>query len=183
MMNNINGTMEIAVKEQEEMRSVTVLLTRYTDLMSRCVCILTRGVYSHASISIDEAEEEYYSFNFKGFVREFPKKKVSSKRSNESVILRFQIPDSSYRIIEDEIAYFQSNRERFSYSRIGVMLCFVHIPHKFSNKYFCSQFIAEVLNKASMVDLKKKESLYFPSQLLEPLKTSKLLTQIEYNAI
>lgn len=89
---------------QEPMKNVAILLTKYTDFMSRFVCILTRGGYSHVSISIDEKEEEFYSFNFKGFVREYPKRKVSRKREKRSVILRFQIPESSYQIIESEIA-------------------------------------------------------------------------------
>lgn len=168
---------------QEPMKNVAVLLTKYTDFMSRFVCMLTRGIYSHASISIDEKEEEFYSFNFKGFVREYPKSKVSRKREKRSVILRFQIPESSYQIIESEISYFQRNRKYFHYSRIGVIFCLLHIPHKFCNRYFCSQFIAEVLERASMVELQRKESLYFPSQLFEIIRKSSLVKSIEYNVL
>lgn len=70
-----------------------------------------------------------------------------------------------------------------SYSLFGTLLCFLHIPHKFHDKYFCSQFVAELLEKAGAVELRKEVSLYLPSQLLYGWQSIFAKEKIVFNAI
>jgi inositol transport system substrate-binding protein len=49
----------------------------------------------------------------------------------------------------------------------------MHIPYKFKNRYFCSQFVAEILEHAGAVRLKKKNTLYLPHQLLDAMELVK----------
>ena len=49
--------------------TISVLMTRYSDLLSRLVYYLTGRGYTHVSISLG-CGAPYYSFNFKGFYRE-----------------------------------------------------------------------------------------------------------------
>lgn len=165
------------------MKTVTVLLTRYSGLFGRFICGISRHRYSHASISIDGEEEIFYSFNFKGFVIEKPKKRMPVKRIAGSVCIRMQVPEGVYAEIEEEINHFLEKKEQYIYSRWGVMLCLLHIPHKFQNRYFCSQFVAEVLTQAGAVELKKKESLYLPGQLVDGLECCYSPKQLVYDVI
>lgn len=165
------------------MRTVTILLTRYSDLFGRFICRISTNKYSHASISIDREEEIFYSFNYKGFVIEKPKSKRPKSRLNGSVCIRMHIPDENYEIIRREIERFVTNRESYAYSRVGVILCLLHIPFKFENKYFCSQFVAEILTQAGVVELKKKEELYLPGQLMDEFESLFSAKQIVYDAI
>lgn len=169
--------------EKEEMKTVTVLLTRYSDLFGRFICKISRNAYSHASISIDGEEQIFYSFNYKGFVVEKPKKRKVKTRLDGSVCIRMQVPESVHAIIEEEIARFLEKKEQYIYSRWGVVLCLLHIPHKFRNRYFCSQFVAEVLSRAGAVELKKEESLYLPGQLMDGFECLFSRKQIVYNII
>ena len=73
-------------------------------------------------------------------------------------------------LIAQEIERFTTNRNHYSYSRMGVILCLLHIPHKFKHRYFCSQFVTEMLAHAEAVDLKKNESLYLPEHLLKGIR-------------
>jgi hypothetical protein len=82
-------------------------------------------------------------------VVEKPNKKTPKKRKPENVIIRMQVPDEVYRMIKEEIDSFLENRANYGYSRLGVVLCFLHIPYKFKNRYFCSQFVAEILEHAA----------------------------------
>jgi hypothetical protein len=152
------------------MKNVTILLTKFTDVFGKFVSWYSHGGYTHASISIDEDEEIFYSFNYKGFVVEKPNKKTPKKRKPENVIIRMQVPDEVYRMIKEEIDSFLENRANYGYSRLGVVLCFLHIPYKFKNRYFCSQFVAEILEHAGAVRLKKKNTLYLPNQLLDGME-------------
>jgi hypothetical protein len=88
------------------MKTVTILLTKFTDVFGKFVSWYSHGGYTHASISIDEDEEIFYSFNYKGFVIEKPKKRTPKKRKPENVIIRMQIPDEVYRLIKEEIDSF-----------------------------------------------------------------------------
>lgn len=178
-----SGTKGIQKMETEKktMKTVTILLTKYASPFSRFICGISKNKYSHASISIDEQEELFYSFNYKGFAIEKPKKHTPATRLQESVCIRIQVPEETYLLIEEEIKRFMENREMYAYSRWGVILCLLHIPHKFQNKYFCSQFVAEVLLRTGAVELKKKESLYLPGQLMDGIDCLFSAKQIVYN--
>lgn len=102
--------------EGRTMRTVTVLLTKYSDLFGRFICGINRNGYSHASISIDGTEEIFYSFNYKGFVIEKPKKYMPRKRMPGSVCIRMQVPEETYMLIEEEIHQFLAKKEQLIYS-------------------------------------------------------------------
>lgn len=165
------------------MKTVTVLLTSYSDLFSRFISGISKHHYSHASISIDGNEELFYSFNLKGFVIERPKKRKSRKRRSGSVCIRMQVSDSTYDILEAEINRFLMKRETYTYSHLGVLLCLLHIPHKFQNAYFCSQFVVEILARAGAIELKKKESLYLPGHLIDGIECLFAGRQLVYDAV
>ena len=74
-------------------------------------------------------------------------------------------------------------RKVYKYSCLGVALCLLHIPCKFKDSYFCSQFVSEVLSRAGAVELKKKESLYLPGQLMDEMECLFSDKQFVYNAI
>lgn len=169
--------------KEREMKNVTVLLTRYSDLFGRFISAISKYGYSHASISIDEEEEIFYSFNMKGFVVEKPKKRKPKTRRHGSVCIRMQVPEDTYAAIQAEIEQFLIKREQYTYAHLGVVLCLLHIPYKFKNSYFCSQFVVEVLSKAGAIELKKKESLYLPGQLIDGIECLFSCKQFVYNVI
>lgn len=149
------------------MKTVTILLTKYSDFFGRLLRGINGRGYSHASISIDEKEEIFYSFNFKGFAIEKPKKYIPKKKVPGSLYIRIQIPEKAYEIIKNEIYQFVNERENYTYSKLGVVLCVLRIPHKFKKRYFCSQFVAELLKKSGAVQLQKNESLYLPNHFIQ----------------
>lgn len=169
--------------ENRSMKTITILLTKYSDWFGRFICCISKNSYSHASISIDESEEIFYSFNKKGFVIEKPKKKTPRTRLPGSVCIRMQVPNETYELIKKEIDLFLETKDQYTYSRLGVVLCLLHIPHKFENRYFCSQFVAEILSKAGAIELQKKETLYLPGQLLDGFECLFSRKQIVYNAV
>jgi inositol transport system substrate-binding protein len=46
------------------------------------------------------------------------------------------------------------------------MLCFLRIAYPLKDKYFCSQFVSEILEKVKAVPLKKHYSLYLPDDFM-----------------
>lgn len=47
----------------------------------------------------------------------------------------------------------------YKYDFLGIVLRFIHIPIKFRNKYVCSYFVADVLEKSNICKFNKK--VYF----------------------
>ena len=46
-----------------------------------------------------------------------------------------------------------------------MFLSLIHIPTRWKGRYFCSQFVAEVLHKCQAAKLKKSSTLYLPKDL------------------
>lgn len=107
-----SGGGKMIEQKYSEMKTVTILLTRYSDLLGRFISVISKYHYSHASISIDEREDIFYSFNMKGFVVEKPKQRCPRKRAAGSICIRLQVPESTYQAIQAEINEFlRENRK------------------------------------------------------------------------
>jgi len=175
--------MKVENKDNQAGKQIVILLTKYSDLFSKLICGISKNKYSHASICIDEQEEIFYSFNKRGFVIEKPKKRFPKTRVAGSAIIRMRVPESTYDLIKKEVECFVEKRKTYSYSKFGVFLCILGIPHKFEDKYFCSQFVAELLQKTGAARLYKKECLFFPGQFIDKMECLFGEKQIVYNVI
>jgi len=149
-------------------KTISVLLTEYSDRTSRILQIATRKKYTHVSISIEDYGNRYFSFTEKhGFDVELPELATKfSKFSEEAVsyaLYQMEVPEDVYEKIKVLLEEFIGNAKQYRYSMIGAALCFFKIPHRFKNRYFCSQFVAELLSLSGATELRKKPSLYLPA--------------------
>ena len=151
----------------ERPRQITLLLTRHHDPFSNYICRVSKSTYSHASLSIDPGQNEFYSFNRKGFVIEYPKNR---KRKSESMSICIWVSGAVYERLKMEIEHFLEQRKSYHYALLGAFCCSIHIPVRFKNWYFCSQFVAEILERAGVATLKKKSELYLPNHLIDDLE-------------
>ncbi|MDD3222876.1 MAG: hypothetical protein EOM34_10745 [Clostridia bacterium] len=166
---------------EKSKRVITVLFVREYCGFSNFIYFVTGRGYTHASLSLDEENEKFYSFNFKGFRIEHPKK--HSDRYGESAAYCLEVTEEEYEQMKQRIEEMESNSEQLSYSSLGVFFCLLHIPLKIKNRYFCSQFVAEMLQQTKTVRLQKKPSLYYPNKLVKALENQCCLQNISYNAI
>lgn len=160
---------------------VTILFTRYYNIFSNFIYLISGKGYTHASISLDEQNDYYYSFNFKGFRKEYPRKHL--RRSDRSIGIKLEVSNESFDKMKKKIEEMEKKREKLHYSRLGVLFCMIHIPYKIQNKYFFSQFVAEVLQLSDSIFLRKHASLYFPNQLSNELCRQGCIKEIMCNPI
>lgn len=52
------------------MKTIKIVLTRYSDLLSNAIYFLSGFGYAHASIGFGADQKEFYSFNYQGFCTE-----------------------------------------------------------------------------------------------------------------
>ncbi|MBO5486294.1 MAG: hypothetical protein J5988_05110 [Eubacterium sp.] len=162
-------------------RTITVLLTRYCSTFSNFIYWVTGRGYTHASLALNDGEEFFYSFNFKGFRHEYPGRHIH--KCVKSICYKLEVSEEAFEKIRKQIEEMEQNREKLHYSRLGVLLCLLHIPFKMENGYFCSQFVMEMLQLSGSIVLEKSPSLYLPNQLPEILGRCGCLKEIICNPV
>lgn len=60
--------------EDKKKYTIVVLFTCYKDMASDFIYYISGKGYTHASIALEENPEYYYSFNSKGFRKEYPQR-------------------------------------------------------------------------------------------------------------
>lgn len=146
-------------------KTISVLLTRYTDPFSKIMRVITRCRYTHASIGIGDAYTEFFSFNTKrGFCIE---NLIRKKRDADCMLYQLRVDEESYLFIQNRIQDFINCKQPYTYSYLGLLLCLLHIPHRSTSSYFCSQFVSELLQLSGAMKLKRPPSLYLPKHFFE----------------
>lgn len=163
------------------MKKVSILLTKYSDLLSCLVYYVTGRGYTHVSLGLEE-EDRFYSFNFKGFCVE-TMEKHRRRGVDRSICYQIEVADESYRILEESIQLFEENREEYRYTKAGVFFALLHLPFQRNKHYFCSQFVAELLIVSGAMALRKSANLYLPNQLPIELERFCGLRQVIPNVV
>lgn len=163
------------------MKTVTILLTKYSDWISTCVYCLCGKGYTHASLSLDDGRT-YYSFNYKGFCVE-TLEKHRRRGVEQSLSYQLNVTEAAWKEIEQQIILFSKGREQYRYTRLGLFLCMLKIPFKRKGYYFCSQFVAELLTNTHALDLNRLPALYLPNDFRYELEKSPQLDRIIINPL
>jgi hypothetical protein len=152
-------------------RSVFILLTNTGTLFTKMIQSYTGAPYNHASISFDRELSELYSFGRKhpnnpldgGFVRENIQTGTFSKYPNTTcVIYELQVTERETKKMKRVLQIFIRSRQKFMYNLLGVIGVALKEPIEFSNSYFCSQFVAEILQRSGIKIWDKLPALVTP---------------------
>lgn len=160
----------------ENNEKIYILLMRSRTFISKIIGKVTKGTYTHSSLSFDKECTEMYSFariyrRFAfpgGFIRENIDKGVIRKcRKEPCLLFELNINRDTYEKVRSEVASFKNAKKRPAYDYLGALRVFRGKPHENSRRYFCSRFVAQVLGLAGAISLKKPASLYMPDDFLE----------------
>ena len=142
---------------------VNILLLRYPDLSSRCFQLVSGGYYSHASIGVSDMSGTFYSYVTAGFRKEFPGQHPTFKQQEVPCRLyRIEVSEKIYAATLELLDEHAKQAHKFGYSSLGVVLCLLRIAYRRKNRYFCSQFVSEILERIEAVPLAKHSALYLP---------------------
>ena len=147
------------------MKKIYVLLMHTNTKPSRFVKFMTRYEYSHVALSLDKECSEIYSFGRRklhsilggGFTVE-NKDGEFFKLFNETSckIYELTIEDEQYEKVKEIIDEMKLNINTYKYDFLGTGLRFLYIPITFKNKYVCSYFVADVLEKSNIYNFNKR---------------------------
>ena len=164
-------------------RTIEVCLSRDRSAFSWFTYFTDGGGLTHASIAFDEDDDYYYSFNMKGFRREY--KTSLKKRPRKMKRYLIAVTEEQYRELKRIITEMESRKGDFSYARMGAVLCLLKIPSPTiggQDRMFCSQFVAKVLDESGCVHMTRSYAKITPNGLEKQMSRSAHVSGIIYES-
>lgn len=147
----------------EAKRKLYILLTRFPGRAAVAIHAMTGCYYTHASIGLEEDLNTFYSVVGKGLIVEKITRYVRPDRDPfPCQLYELEVSEKCYRTVKGLLEECVENKNSYQYSKLGVVLCLLRIPFRRKYKYFCSQFVAEILHNAQAASLVKDSTLYYP---------------------
>lgn len=152
---------------------VFLVYSATNSLLSKSIKCYTKETYNHVSLAFDEHLDQIYSFGRKkitnpligGFVKENfgdPFFLMS-----DCLIYSLEVSDDQYNKMLDLIQYFEKNQQLFQYNFLGLLALSINYEFKRENAYFCSEFVATILEECNVVSFNKKRQFITPKNLLD----------------
>lgn len=165
--------------EDKNVKYLFILLTDTGTWLSSTIKFVARTPLNHVSISFDEDLTELYSFGRKnlynpisgGFVTEDITGGVYYRfKETKCKILRLKVTSNQYDSVKNDCKLFYENKNNYSYNFIGLFCLLLKIPIKRENKYFCSEFVSELLENNGIHNFKKPSYFVTPHDFnLQPV--------------
>jgi len=155
-------------------KTVYIVLTQTQTYPAKAIHFYTSEPYAHASIAFDEDLAEMYSFARRGiwnpfnagFVEEDINHGIFGKcRSTTCNIYRLKITEKQYIKLREEIDIFKSNKDDYSYNFLGILGAAINVPIHSKQRYFCSQFVAYILERSNIKLFSKNCALVKPRDI------------------
>lgn len=153
------------------MPNAYIVLTRTGSGFSRFLALFTKAEYNHASICVYDDFREFYSFGrhllwfpvIAGFVTE----KVNCgmyKYFSETrcVIYSLNLNKGLFSKLESNLDAFRENPFIYKYNFIGLIGVLLNRPMGNRDHYFCSQFVASMIQDSGIYDFGKNSRLVTP---------------------
>lgn len=154
-----------------EKKEIFILLTHTGTIPSKIIRFYTREPYSHVSIAFDLDLNEIYSFGRRfvnnpiiaGLIKEDISGGTYAKFKNTTYELySLSISSKQYYKLKSEVQSLYKVRDKYGYNFLGLLGIVVKRPISRRNAYFCSQFVATVLERSDIKIIKKPSGLVMP---------------------
>lgn len=152
---------------------IYIMVSKTNTLLGLTIQKLLGVSYNHCSIALDDSLEKVYSVGRKelwnmfaaGFVVESKSSGFFAVHHNSDIVLlRLPVSTEEKRKIRQVIAEYQQTPCRYNF--LGLVYCYRGIPMERENRLFCSQFVAQVLQRADVRLFDKPASLVRPHDFL-----------------
>ena len=150
--------------------TVYILLTRSGTWFSRLIHLATQDSYTHASIGLDGPDGPFYSFGRKYRRLALPAGLVEEqvtvyRRTIPCCLYELKVSEDTYLRLRRQLSAMYEQRRSYRYNILGVLACWFNLPLQRQHHYFCSQFVAGLLESSGAVELPQPPPLLRPSEL------------------
>ncbi|MGM0876620.1 MAG: hypothetical protein ACQEWV_18130 [Bacillota bacterium] len=154
-------------------KKVYILLTDTGTVFTRMIKLYTKSSLNHASIAFDEELEELYSFGRKSqtnpFIGGFVKENIQTElfKGAKCAVYSCSVTEFEFYQLKRKIKSIEQRKEDYKYNLIGLFGVVLNIEIERENAFFCSQFVATLLNESGVSIVDKPLSLVTPQDLIE----------------
>lgn len=169
-----DAAIEAANYSTENKYPVFIILSTGHTPLSHMITGVTGDEFTHATLSFDISLNPMYSFGTKkidamdlGFVKSYPKDRLwkmdeNSKPVAYSLFVTY-VNKEQLEKMKNRLQLFLDHGDKMKYYFAGLVRNFLHIKSTSQAKWFCSEFVADIINAGKTLD--KHPSLYRPQQL------------------
>lgn len=153
------------------MNKIYLILMHTKTIPSKLVKIFTRYEYSHVGISLTRDCNTIYSFGRKnvnsildgGFTAQLKSGEFFCKfKDTTCKIYEVDVNEQQYKIVKKIIDDMELNAIKYKYDFKGIIPRFFGIPVTIKDRYVCSYFVADVLEKADIYKFDKNTCFIKP---------------------
>ncbi len=146
------------------MRKIYIVTTYTGTLLSYLIKNISNTPYAHVSISLNKYLDPMYSFGrlnpktpiFAGFVEENINEGLYAIRTNTMCrVYSLEVTETQYNMLKENIMNVSKNRKSYDYDVKALVYLSINRPREKSNKYVCSHFVADMLQKSGINLLNK----------------------------
>jgi len=175
-------------------KTIYIVLTNTGSLPTRIIKAYTRAPYNHVSISFSKDLKELYSFGRKrmrnpligGFVKETIDNGIYAYfKDTTCSVYALEVDPKVYYKTKEVIRRFKRNKDKYGYSFIGLLGVIAKRPIEREYTFFCSEFVASVLEEGGLKLFNKPPSLVTPNDFILSINMSPIyvgkLAEYTYN--
>lgn len=162
---------------------IYIVISQTGTVLSRLLKLITGAEYNHASIALKQDLELMYSFGrlnpynpfWGGFVTESPNFGTFKRFFNTKVIvLAVSIDGGRYDRIKEHIEEMRLSPKSYHYNYLGLCLAAFKIVYKSRNRFYCSEFVKDVLQTVNVEGADKLSEIIKPVDFLCLPKTTRI---------
>ncbi len=155
-------------------KTIYIVLTRSTTVLSKVVYMATRGEYTHSAISLDDSFETLYTFSRRnpklllpaGFVTESVYEGIMGNSDDMNcAVYELHISNAAYKKLSRMLGHMHYHKEKYRYSISGLITCFFQKKRERKGYFFCSQFVYHALSESGAIEKTAEPSLVKPMHL------------------
>jgi hypothetical protein len=152
---------------------VYIVLTDTRTLFTRMLKIFTKHSLNHASISFTKELDQTYSFGRKSphnpLIGGFVKEDLGGELFDQATcaIYSCSVSEFEYEQMDEMVQKMEKQQRNYKYNFIGLFGVLFNKKINRKNAYFCSEFVATILNHAGISFKNKPACLVKPKDLIE----------------
>lgn len=163
------------------MKSIYLVRTYTGTFPSRLINSFLKEEYVHISISFSEDLSDTYGF---GKIKSINPIYGGIQRENMNSypfigvpceIYELNVSSTDYKRIKEQVYNTYENRDLYKFNLLGLITAYFKIEWARKYSYYCSEFIAEVLQNVNLLDKSYHPSVTTPKELINGLDDLSLI--------
>ncbi|MDQ0272302.1 hypothetical protein [Cytobacillus purgationiresistens] len=154
-------------------KKIYLLLTDTGTWFTKCIKLYTKKTFNHASLALDHQFNHVYSFGRKRphnpFIGGFVKENIRSPffHHTKCAIYSCSVSEEQLQQITNYLEIIDTQKHKYRYNLLGLFAIIFNKNLERPHAFFCSQFVATLLEKGKITGLTKPASLITPHDLIQ----------------